>query len=233
MIFLLTAGARSTALATKRARRRGRATATALTALFTTSIALLGSARDAQAAEWEIDGSHTTAQFSVRHMMVSTVRGRFEKVSGTVQIDHRDATRSRVEVTIDASSINTANAKRDTHLRAPDFFDVARYPKITFRSTRVARAGGGKLKVTGDLTLHGVTRPVTLVVEPLGKPVKSPWGKQVRGISATGKLNRRDFGLTWNKALETGGVVVGDEVQLQIDAELVEKGATAAKSASR
>jgi polyisoprenoid-binding protein YceI len=177
----------------------------------------------AQAVEWEIDSTHTTTQFSVRHMMVAKVRGQFEKVTGTVVLDEQDLTRSQIDVVIDASTINTRNAQRDGHLRSPDFLDVAQFPEIRFRSTHIEQRGGGELAVTGDLTLHGVTRPITLAVEGLTQPLKNPWGKLVRGVAAAGKLNRKDWGLTWNAALETGGVLVGEEVELQIDAELVEK----------
>ncbi len=173
--------------------------------------------------EWEIDTAHTTTQFSVRHMMVAKVRGQFEKVTGTVSLDEADLTRSRIEVIIDASTISTRNEQRDGHLKSPDFFDVAQYPAITFKSTHIADKGGGHLAVTGDLTLHGVTRPITLAVEGLTAPLKNPYGKRVRGVEARGKLNRKDWGLTWNAALETGGVLVGEEVELQIDAELAEK----------
>ena len=191
--------------------------------------AALASSTPALASDWEIDAAHSTAQFSVRHMMVSTVRGHFQKVSGIASLDDRDLTRSKVEVTIDAASIDTREAKRDEHLKSPDFFDVAKYPTIAFRSTKVEKAGAG-YKVTGDLTIHGVTKPVVLTVDSVTAPQKNPWGKLVRGASATGKLNRKDFGLTWNKALESGGVLVGDEVNLQIDVELAAKTADAAPS---
>jgi polyisoprenoid-binding protein YceI len=157
--------------------------------------------------------------------MVSTVRGQFEKLSGTVDLDDKDLTKSSIQVTIDATSINTREPKRDGHLKSPDFFDVAKHPTLTFKSTKIQKRGG-KYLVTGDLTMRGVTKPVTLTVDTLTPPTKSPFGTTVRGVSATGKLNRKDWGLNWNKALETGGVVVGEEVQLQIDAELVAKVAT-------
>jgi polyisoprenoid-binding protein YceI len=193
------------------------------TASLTTAAALLLlAAGSASAAEWQIDGSHSTVGFSVKHMMVSNVKGNFEKVSGTVSIDDANIAASKVEVAIDAASINTRTEKRDQHLRSPDFFDAARYPQLTFKSTRVERAGRGKYKVTGDLTIRGTTRPVVLLVSSLSPATKSPFGTVVRGVSATGKINRKDFGLTWNKALETGGVVVGEDVELQIDAELVQ-----------
>jgi polyisoprenoid-binding protein YceI len=174
----------------------------------------------AHAGEWQIDPAHTTAQFSVKHMMVATVRGQFQKVTGTINLDDKDATHSTIEVTIDAASIDTREPKRDGHLKSPDFFDVAKFPNITFKSTKIERSGKDLYKVTGDLTMHGVTHPVTLTVEGPTAPLKNPWGQQVRGVSASGKINRKDWGLTWNKALEAGGVLVGEEVTLQIDAEL-------------
>ena len=173
----------------------------------------------ALASEWDIDTAHTTAQFSVRHMMVSTVRGVFDKVSGVVHLDDADLTKSSVDVTIDAGTVNTRNPKRDGHLKSPDFFDVAKHPTITFKSTKIEKGAGAKFKVTGDLNIRGVSHPVTLTVEGPTAAMKTPWGGSVRGVSASGTINRKDWGLTWNKALEAGGVVVGDEVQLQIDAE--------------
>jgi polyisoprenoid-binding protein YceI len=172
--------------------------------------------------EWEIDTAHTAAQFSVKHLMVSTVRGQFRKVTGTVSLDEAELTRSRVEVEIDAASLETGEPKRDGHLRSADFFDAEKFPKLTFRSTRIERAGN-EFTLTGDLTLHGVTRPISLTVESLSAAMKDPYGRLVRGISATGKLNRKDWGLGWNAVLETGGVLVGTEVKLQIDAELLAK----------
>jgi polyisoprenoid-binding protein YceI len=192
------------------------------------SAALLLSAT-AYAGEWEIDPSHSQAQFGVKHMMVSTVRGEFQKLSGTVDYDEKNPTAAKIDVTIDASSINTREPKRDAHLKSPDFFDVEKNPNITFRSTKVEKAGKNKFKVTGDLTMRGVTRPVTLDTE-LTNTQKDMMGRTVRGVSAIGKLNRKEWGLEWNKAIESGGVLVGDEVKLQIDAELVAKAAAPAKT---
>ena len=189
---------------------------TSAIALITTS--LLGLAGSASAAEWTIDPSHTAAQFSVKHLMVSTVRGQFQKVSGTINLDDKDITKSTLDITIDATSIDTREPKRDAHLRSPDFFDVQTYPTLTFKSTAVSRAGD-KLLVKGNLTIRNVTKEVTLTVEGPTPAIKNPWGATVRGATATGRINRKDFGLNWNKALETGGVLVGDEVQLLIDAE--------------
>jgi polyisoprenoid-binding protein YceI len=181
--------------------------------------------------EWELDTAHTAAHFSVKHLMVSTVRGQFRKVTGRVWLDEQQLTRSRIEVEIEAASLETGEPKRDAHLRSGDFFDVEKFPKLTFRSTRVEGKGEG-FTLAGDLTMHGVTHQVTLAVEALSAPMKDPYGRLVRGVSAVGKLNRKEWGLGWNAALEAGGVLVGDEVKLQIDAELVAK-AQAQAQASR
>jgi len=173
-------------------------------------------------AEFEIDSAHSAANFTVKHMMVTNVRGTLGKVTGKANIDEKDITRSTVEAVIDPSAINTNEPKRDEHLRSPDFFDVAKYPTITFKSTKVEKAGEN-LKVSGDLTMHGVTRPVTLDVDGFTTEAKDPWGNVKRGGTATTKVNRKDFGLVWNKALETGGVAVGDEVSITLDLELNKK----------
>jgi polyisoprenoid-binding protein YceI len=180
-------------------------------------------AAPAHATTWDIDGSHTSAGFKVRHLMVSHVRGHLGPVTGTVAIDEQDLSRSRVDVSIDARGIETRDAKRDEHLRSADFFDVANHPTVTFRSTRVeAPSGpGGELQVTGDLTIHGVSRPVTLEVEGLAPAIKDPWGNARRGVSARARISRKEWGLQWNMALEAGGVVVGDEVTIELEAELV------------
>jgi polyisoprenoid-binding protein YceI len=185
----------------------------------------------AHAAAWEIDSSHSSAQFSVRHLMVSNVRGEFGKVTGTVDFDAKDPSKAKVEATIDAGTINTREQKRDEHLKSPDFFDVAKYPTITFKSKKVVAAGAGKLKVTGDLTIHGVTKEVTLDVEGPAMETKDPWGNQRTGAQATTKINRKDFGLKWNKVLDGGGVAVGDEVTITIDVEMTKKVDKAAKPA--
>lgn len=181
--------------------------------------ALLTASSTAFASEWDIDPSHTASQFSVRHMMISTVRGQFGKTTGTVTLDDKDITKSKIDVTIDVASIDTREPKRDDHLRSPDFFDVANHPTMTFKSTKIVKSGRA-LKVTGDLTMRGVTKPVTLENVVITDAVKTPWGGLARGVTATGKLNRKDFGLTWNKALEAGGVLIGEEVEIVIDAEL-------------
>lgn len=180
-------------------------------------LSFAGSAH-AEPAEWAIDGSHSRVGFSVPHMVVSEVDGRFKSVTGKVVLDDADLTKSTVQIEIDANSIDTEDQKRDEHLKSPDFFDTAKNPKITFKSTSIKKAGKA-FKVTGDLTMRGVTKPVTLDVE-LSKEVKNPWGKLVRGVKVKGKLNRQDFGIAWNKSLDVGGVVVGDEVTLNIQLEL-------------
>jgi polyisoprenoid-binding protein YceI len=155
--------------------------------------------------------------------MISNVKGEFTKSNGTVVIDDQDVTNMKVEVVIDVASIDTAHAKRDEHLRSPDFFDVAKHPNITFVSKKVAQAGTDRLKVTGDLTIHGVTREVTLDVEGPTPAVKDPWGGLRRGATAHTRINRRDFGITWNKVLDAGGVLVGDEVDIYVEVELQKK----------
>jgi len=177
----------------------------------------------AQPVTWDIDSSHSASQFAVRHLMVSTVRGQFGKTSGSVQWDGKDYTSLSVEAAIDVSSIDTREPRRDDHLRSADFFDVAKYPTMTYVSRKVVPAGEGRLKVYGDLTLHGVTKEVILDVEGPTATIKDPWGNTKRGASATAKINRKDFGLTWNKAIEAGGVAVGDEVTILIEVELQKK----------
>lgn len=194
-------------------------------------LASLAVAGTAHASEWELDPAHTTVTFAVRHLMVSTVKGSFEKVSGTVNLDDASPAKSKVDISIDASSINTRNAQRDGHLKSPDFFDVAQHPKLEFKSTKIEKAGKDRFKVTGELTMRGVSRPVTLDVEGPTPPIKDMMGRMVRGVVAKGKLNRKDWGLVWNKALEGGGVLVSDEVQLEVNAELTEKAGTKAAAA--
>lgn len=176
----------------------------------------------AHASDWVFDPSHTSAQFAVKHMMVSTVRGAFSGVSGAVHLDDSDATKSTVEATIPVDTVDTREPKRDGHLKSPDFFDVAKFPTITFKSTKVAPGAGGKLTIEGILTVHGVSKPVVLEAE-ITPEVKGIGGSVSRGVSATTKVNRKDFGLVWNKPLETGGVLIGDDVSIQIDAELSPK----------
>jgi polyisoprenoid-binding protein YceI len=168
---------------------------------------------------YKIDPSHAHADFSVKHMMISKVKGGFEKISGTFLYDSNDIARSSVNVKIEVESIYTGEAQRDAHLKSADFFDQKKYPQIEFRSTRFYK-NGEHIHVVGDLTIHGVTRPVELAVDELTDEVKDPWGNRKRGVSATTKIKRKDFGLTWNAALETGGVLVGDDVAITINAEL-------------
>src|ERR1700722_14420439 len=170
---------------------------------------------------WDIDSGHSVVEFGVRHLTVSTVKGQFGKVSGELVLDETDPRKSTVTAKIDPATIDTREPKRDTHLKSPDFFDVAKYPTVTFTSTKIKNAGKGKLEVTGDLTIRDVTKPVTLAVEGPTPAVKDLKGGLVRGVSLSGKINRKDWGLTWNKPLEAaGGVLVGDEVSLDIQIEL-------------
>ena len=175
---------------------------------------------------WDIDVSHSAIQFHVRHMVISKVHGRFARWSGAIQLDTQDLTRSSVEVTVDAASIDTQVANRDTHLRSPDFLDVARYPQLTFRSRQIEKAGEG-YRVTGDLELHGVKREVVLEAEFAGTG-KDPWGNERAGFAAKASLDRRDYGLVWNAALEAGGVLVGEKVEISIELEAVKKVAAVA-----
>lgn len=175
------------------------------------------------ASTWTIDPDHSNIGFKVRHLMVSNVRGSFDKHSGTVEIDDKDITRSKVNISIDTNSINTNVQKRDEHLRSADFFDVAKYPTMTFVSKKVVKSGKDKLRITGDLTLHGVTKQVVLNVDALSKESKDPWGNVRRGTTATATINRKDYGLVWNAALETGGVAVGEEVLITLEIELIKK----------
>jgi polyisoprenoid-binding protein YceI len=178
---------------------------------------------------WDIDVSHSAVHFFVRHMVISKVHGRFAKWSGNIQLDEQDLTRSSVDVRIETASIDTQVADRDTHLKSPDFLDVAKYPEMTFRSTRIEKAGSG-YRVVGELSLHGVVREVILDAEFAGTG-KDPWGNQRAGFSAKASLDRREFGLVWNAALETGGVLVGEKVEISIELEAV-KQAVAAPAAA-
>jgi polyisoprenoid-binding protein YceI len=177
----------------------------------------------AHADTWQIDSSHTSVEFTVRHMMISNVKGQFQKTTGTITANGNDPASAKIDVTIDASSVDTRVERRDAHLKSPDFLDVAKFPTITFKSTKVEADGPGKWKVTGDLTIHGVTKPVVLEVEGSGEPIHDPMGNTRAGASATMKIKRSDFGLIWNKALETGGVLVGDEVAISIDVEAIKQ----------
>jgi polyisoprenoid-binding protein YceI len=172
----------------------------------------------ARAATLNADPAHSSAGFSVKHMMLTTVRGEFDKFTSTLDWNDADPTKSTVTVDIEASSIDTHQEKRDQHVKSADFLDVEKFPKITFKSTKIEKGGDG-YKVTGDLTFHGVTKPVTLDVQTDGKPRKSPMGSMIYGAAATGKIKRSDFGLSWNKNLDGGGVLVSDDVALEFNLE--------------
>ncbi|HXJ46592.1 MAG TPA: YceI family protein [Candidatus Dormibacteraeota bacterium] len=174
---------------------------------------------------WQIDPAHTAAQFAVKHMMISTVRGEFKNVTGTVVWDDQDLTKSKVNVTIDTTTVNTGEEARDKDLKSDKFFDVPNFPTMTFVSKKVETNGTGKLKVTGDLTIHGVTKEVVLDVEGPTVPIKDPWGNTRSAVSATTHVNRQDFGVKWNANLDGGGVVVGDTVAITIDLEMTKQAA--------
>ncbi len=172
---------------------------------------------------YDLDPVHSHLGFSVRHMMVSQQRGQFAGASGTLTLDRADLAKSRVEVTIDATTLNTNNTDRDNHLRSADFFDVANHPKITFTSRAVKVMDDGELRVTGDLTIRGTTRSVVLTTEPISEESKDPFGNIKVGTSVSGKISRKDFGLVWNAVLETGGVALGDDVKLMLDVQFQRK----------
>lgn len=169
---------------------------------------------------WTIDAAHSQVEFAVRHLMISTVRGRFAGVKGNVIADDGDLSTAQVDVTIDVHTIDTREAQRDAHLKSADFFDAEKFPALTFKSTRVSDVQGNRFKLAGDLTMHGTTREVILDVTSEGRG-KDPWGGERAGYSAVAKVNRSDFGLTWNQVLETGGIAVGDEIKIALDLELV------------
>lgn len=170
---------------------------------------------------WELDPAHSVAEFKVKHMMISNVKGRFHGLTGSITEDSADPSRSRAEASIDISTIDTGDAQRDTHLKSPDFFHHEQHPTMTFQSTKVEKKGEGEYSVTGNLSMHGVTKPVTFAVEGPTPPAKDPWGNTRIGLSATAKINRKDFGLNWNAALETGGILVGEDVQIAIEAQFI------------
>jgi polyisoprenoid-binding protein YceI len=182
--------------------------------------AVIALASLAQGSEYVIDTPHSNAQFSVRHLMISNVKGEFNKVTGRVSFDAKNMAQANIEAIIDTATVNTRDENRDKHLKSPDFFDVAKFPAMTFKSTKFTPAGANKYKVAGNLTIHGVTKPVVLDVE-VTQEIKDPWGKTRIGASGSTKINRGDYGLTWNKALEAGGVMVGEEIAISLDVELV------------
>jgi len=172
-----------------------------------------------QTTTWNIDPAHTVAEFKVRHMMISNVKGHFSKVSGELSLDESNVANSSVQASIEAASIETRDDQRDAHLKSADFFDVEKYPLISFKSDKIKQ--NGELSVEGDLTIHGVTRRVTFDIEGPSPATKDPWGNTRIAISGSTKINRKDFGLTWNAALETGGILVSDEVTINLDVEFV------------
>ena len=191
--------------------------------LALTSVAALSWPAFASASQWDVDPAHTTAGFSVKHMVINTVRGEFGKTTGTVNLDDADPTKSTVELTIDASSVDTRNADRDKHLKTQDFFWVDKYPTLTFKSTKIEKKDAEHYSVTGDLTMRGVTKPVTLDVVMPAQELKDPWGATRRAATATGTINRQDWGINWNKGLDNGGVLVSNDVGLEVDVEMTKK----------
>lgn len=169
---------------------------------------------------YQLDPSHSTASFSIKHMMIARVHGGFEKLKGTLAFDPQNLVTARLDVAIDANSINTRDEQRDAHLKSADFFDVEKYPELTFKSTRM-EGKDGEYRILGDLTIHGVTQPVTLEIEGLNEEVKDPWGNIKIGASGKTKIKRKDFGLSWNAALEAGGLLVGDEVMINVEVQFV------------
>src|ERR1035438_1319342 len=181
----------------------------------------LSATPSATTTTWNIDPAHSAAEFKVKHMMISNVKGHFTKVTGTLTLDESDVTKSRVEALIEAASIESRDPQRDAHLKSADFFDVEKFPTLSFKSTGVRSVKEGELSVEGDLAIHGVTRKTTFIVEGPTPAAKDPWGNTRLAVSATTKINRKDFGLTWNAALETGGILVGDEVTITLDVEFL------------
>jgi polyisoprenoid-binding protein YceI len=190
-------------------------------AFFAAAALFLAAASSVQAQAWTIDSSHSAAHFAVRHMMVSTVRGDMGKITGTVTFDASKPASGSIEATVDVTGIDTREAGRDKHLKSADFFDVEKFPAITFKSKRIDAVAAGGFKITGDLTMKGVTKEVVLDAEPLRPAIKDQRGAMRTGTTATTKLNRQDFGVTWSRALDGGGVVVSDEVSVTIDIELI------------
>lgn len=175
------------------------------------------------ASTWNIDPSHSVAEFKVRHMMISYVRGEFSDLSGTLKLDETDYTHSAIEVSIPVASIKTVDEKLDTHLKNEDFFDVEKFPTLTFKSASIRSKGNRNYEVAGDLTIHGVTKSVTLNVNDVSAPSKDPWGNLRIGLAGSTKVNRRDFGIVWNTALDAGGVLVGDEVMITLDVQFIKR----------
>ncbi|NBV50382.1 polyisoprenoid-binding protein [bacterium] len=175
------------------------------------------------AGVWEIDDAHTAAKFKIRHLMVSNVYGQITGAKGALDMDDKDLTKTQGTVTLEVNTVNTANEKRDAHLKNEDFFDVSKHPTITFQIKKVVKASGGKWRMDGDLTMKGITKPITLKEVELTPTIKDPWGATKRGLTGVTSLNRKDFGLTWNKQLDGGGMVIGDKVDIEVAMELKEK----------
>jgi polyisoprenoid-binding protein YceI len=175
----------------------------------------------ASTTTWNIDPAHSVAEFKVKHMMISNVKGQFSKLSGAITFDESDLKNSRAQVSIEAASVHTGDAQRDAHLKSPDFFDVEKFPTLSFKSNDIRIVRDGELSVDGDLIIHGVARKVSFAVEGPTPPSKDPWGNTRIAVSATTKINRKDFGLTWNAALETGGILVGEEVTITLEVQFV------------
>jgi polyisoprenoid-binding protein YceI len=191
--------------------------------LAATIAATLAVSSPAAITTWQIDPAHTAAGFSVKHMMIASVRGQFKGVTGTVNWDDQDISNSVVDVTIDANTVDTGEPKRDADLKSANFFDVAHYPTITFKSTKIERISAAKMKVAGNLTIHGITKPVVLDVEGPSGAVKDPWGNTRVALNATTTVNRMDYGVKWNAKMDGGGIVVGDDVNINIDLEMIKK----------
>lgn len=191
------------------------------------ALALAAAATAPAQTVYDIDSSHSAAQFSVRHLMISNLKGEFTKVSGSFAYDPKNPSAAKVEAVIDANTISTRETKRDAHLKSPDFFDTAKYPTLSFKSKQVWKDAAG-LKAKGDLTIHGVTREVVLNIDTVTPETKDPWGNVRVGATATTKISRKDFGLTWNQILESGGAMVGDEVTITLDVEGVKRAAASA-----
>jgi polyisoprenoid-binding protein YceI len=192
-------------------------------ALAATLVAALAVPSPAATATWQIDPAHTAAGFSVRHLMIATVRGQFKGVTGAVLWDDQDINNSTVDVTIDANTVDTGEPKRDADLKSANFFDVKNYPTITFKSTKIEKISAGKMKVAGNLTIHGVTKQVVLDVEGPSGAVKDPWGNTRVALNASTTVNRLDYGVKWNAKMDSGGMVVGDDVNINIDLEMIKK----------
>jgi polyisoprenoid-binding protein YceI len=190
--------------------------------LAATLVAILAVSSPAAVTTWQIDPAHTAAGFSVKHMMISTVRGQFKGVTGTVNWDDQDISKSSVDVTIDANTVDTGEPKRDADLKSANFFDVAHYPTITFKSVKIEKISAAKMKVTGDLTIRGITKPAVLDVEGPSGAIKDPYGNTRVALNATTTINRMDYGVKWNAKLDAG-VVVGDDVNINIDLEMIKK----------